>query len=517
MRIRIIAAACALAASLTACSDDGGAADGNEPIDDPVRRYGLGPVHDPNTTYQDDVVLIDDGPRAIRSVSDDGLVWTMDGNAKGVRDVRPGKIMFATSNAVGRVVKVEPAGEDVAVTLGPADITSVIKDGELDIDRPLDLNDLVFQEIPGLTKIVDAGDPPPSSEPEEPADTEAPEEPENTEEPADTTESEAPEEPEVTEPAGFRVVDPPQLGLSARPKIKPMPPPTTGSTYKVSAGDLGAEITRDKESISLKMAYGAGKGGGVKFKGSVTVKMSFDNPSVNSKMSMRGGEMDSSSVSIRGLKAIDINVGVGTSGTSVDNEKRRLEIPVKLLDAPFATPIGPMVAKWEFKFIITTGFTQKKTTVQSSASYPLRGHLGFQNGQLQKPTLSPSRSLVENLFGPTIGVTGLLAAVETKVSIGYGIPLASAGPYAKLQFAAGFTIGSSAGIGGQCKETTVNLTGGVGVGLDLSEKLMSGLVKFLGESIKQELDKAIKAKANYKEVEIAKWSDSEPNIKMCKT
>lgn len=495
MKARGITVMCTVGLLLTAC---GSAPDASQPsVDDPVFQYGLGPVRDPNTIYQDDVVLIDDGPQAIKAVSDDGLVWTMDGNAKGVDEVRPGKIMFATNNAVGRVVEVEPAGDDVAVTLAPADITSVVKEGELDIDRPLNLDDFVFQEIPGLTRLVDAGDSQPSGEP---------------------AESEAQGEPAVVEPGGLRIVGASQLGQPARPKATPMPLPKSGDAYKVSAGDLEAEISRDTESITLKMAYAAaGKGGGGKLKGGATIKLLVDNPRFNGKMSVRDGQVDSSSASIRGLKAIDVKVDVGTSGTSVDNEKQRVELPIKLLSAPFATPVGPMVAKWEFKFIITPGFTQKGTTVQTSATYPLRGHLGFENGKLQKPTLDKSRSLVENLFGPTIGVTGLTVAVETKVSVGYGVPLASAGPYAKLQFAAGVTVGSSAGIAGQCKETTVVVTGGIGFGLDISEKLADGLTKVLGDRFKKVFDAENKISSNYKEVKIHNWSDAEPNSKMCKT
>jgi len=44
-------------------------------------------------------LLIDGGPAAIRSVSSDGLVSTMDGHAGAVGDLQPGKIMCAASEA----------------------------------------------------------------------------------------------------------------------------------------------------------------------------------------------------------------------------------------------------------------------------------------------------------------------------------------------------------------------------------------------------------------------------------
>src|SRR5690348_4626153 len=47
-------------------------------------RFGRTPVPDKSVTYQPDVVLIGGGADAVRSVSADGLTWTLRGDAPGV-------------------------------------------------------------------------------------------------------------------------------------------------------------------------------------------------------------------------------------------------------------------------------------------------------------------------------------------------------------------------------------------------------------------------------------------------
>jgi hypothetical protein len=464
LRAPIIAIVCVLVASLAACGgrDAGGGQDGQRTVDDPVRRYGLGPTHDPNTTYQDDVVLIDDGPRAVRSVSDDGLVWTMDGAAKGIRDVRPGKIMFATSEAVGRVVKVEPRGDDVAVTLGPAALTSIVKDGELNLDRPLDLDNLVLQEVPGLTRIVDSADP----------------------RPTDTAEPTSTDEPEAPETTGFRASG----GLlGAAGSAKPLPPPkaiTPGdnAAFKIAVGDFDAKVVRQNGDISLRLSRQKG------IMGVFTITLQFSDPRVRAKVSIKDGHVTDSSVNVTGFEGIRVDIDAGSEGGVADNMKTRLELPFTLVDVPFETPIGPMVCKWTMKFLLTTGFTQKKTTLRTSATYRVAGGVNFTGGQLGNPKVTPNRQLVENLSGPTIGVTGLVVAAEFKGYIGYGLPVVSAGIYSKTQVSFGLTTGSSAGLGEPCHEGTAVFTTAVGVGLDMSHEIKSGLTKLIGKVVKEELE-----------------------------
>src|SRR5208283_2852977 len=81
-------------------------------------RYGASPEQNSKITYQPDVVFVG-GADSIVSVSADGLIWTISGSSPNVNELRPGKIMFASSLGVGRVLKVSQQGANKQVVLGP--------------------------------------------------------------------------------------------------------------------------------------------------------------------------------------------------------------------------------------------------------------------------------------------------------------------------------------------------------------------------------------------------------------
>ena len=60
-------------------------------------------------------------------MSPDGLTWTIVGNAPGVAKLQVGKIMAATTLALGRVLAIKRVGPNVQVTLGPTTLTDVFR------------------------------------------------------------------------------------------------------------------------------------------------------------------------------------------------------------------------------------------------------------------------------------------------------------------------------------------------------------------------------------------------------
>lgn len=111
-------------------------------------------------------MVLPDGPAAIRTVSDDRMVWTLDGGAKGAGDLAPGKVLFASSDAVGRVLRLDRRGGDVAVTLAPVSLTEVVSDAHLTLSQPVALDALEFREVPDLPgAVVDAPADMPSAKP----------------------------------------------------------------------------------------------------------------------------------------------------------------------------------------------------------------------------------------------------------------------------------------------------------------------------------------------------------------
>jgi len=118
-------------------------------------EYGYAPRPDSSVEYQPDVVIVKGGGSIIRSVSKDGLTYTIDGDADGTGDLRPGKVMFVTGEAAGRVIRAERSNDDLAVTLAPVELTDIVRNGTFSIDQPLDVEAQSFQTLPDLLGEVD--------------------------------------------------------------------------------------------------------------------------------------------------------------------------------------------------------------------------------------------------------------------------------------------------------------------------------------------------------------------------
>src|SRR3984957_11040265 len=65
-------------------------------------KYGIAPKRGPGVTYQDGIILMEHGDKAIRSFASNGMEWTFDANAPQVSDIQVEKILFATGRCVGR-------------------------------------------------------------------------------------------------------------------------------------------------------------------------------------------------------------------------------------------------------------------------------------------------------------------------------------------------------------------------------------------------------------------------------
>ncbi len=118
-------------------------------------KYGIAPKRGPGVTYQDGIILMENGDKAIRSFASNGMAWTFDANAPQVSDIQVGKILFATGRCVGRVLVLQRDGDKVSVILGPIQLTDVIKEGNFAYDQPLDLNSLTTVVAPDFPGAAD--------------------------------------------------------------------------------------------------------------------------------------------------------------------------------------------------------------------------------------------------------------------------------------------------------------------------------------------------------------------------
>src|SRR4029077_1242057 len=111
-------------------------------------QYGIAPTRNSQVTYQPDVIIPDGGANAVRSVSSDGLTWTIDATAAHADELVPGKIMFITGRGVGRVLGTTRNGNDLNVLLGPVAITDVIKQAHLTGSQDLDMSAMTAYSAP---------------------------------------------------------------------------------------------------------------------------------------------------------------------------------------------------------------------------------------------------------------------------------------------------------------------------------------------------------------------------------
>src|SRR6185437_12113726 len=124
----------------------------------------VGTPLDPRVVYAPDVILMEEGDKAIKMAASDGMTWVFDASAPHVNELQEGKIVFATGRAVGRIGQITRAGGTVTVKLAPVQITEVIHQGHFLIDSNFRPQDLIVYTAPDFPSVLDLS-PPPSAKP----------------------------------------------------------------------------------------------------------------------------------------------------------------------------------------------------------------------------------------------------------------------------------------------------------------------------------------------------------------
>jgi hypothetical protein len=115
------------------------------------QKYGIAPTPDPNIEYQPDVIVVGGGADSVRSQDGNGFIWTIDANAAHATDLAPGKIIFLTNRAVGRVLGIRKDGDNLVLVLGPVDLAEVVRKADIHIaGMPIDLDEAIPYTLPDL-------------------------------------------------------------------------------------------------------------------------------------------------------------------------------------------------------------------------------------------------------------------------------------------------------------------------------------------------------------------------------
>ncbi|MEU2614859.1 hypothetical protein ABZ570_25215 [Micromonospora sp. NPDC007271] len=453
-------------------------------------RYGYGPKPDKSVVYQPDVVLVDGGSRAVRSVRGDGFTYVIDGKARGIKDVAPGKIMFVTSEAVGRVVKVERSGGDKAVTLAPVRLTDVVRDGHFTFDQPLDVAAQSFSRLPDLLgEVVDGG-------------------------PAGTT----PVVPDAAQATGLGVN---AIGAGdvrfAVPPIVLAPAREPGSqgakSMKQKIGDWDVEAYKDKSKLGLTASHSTAV---QRLKVDFDIQLLLRNLRAWGDIRVTNGVIPNPQFRIDGVEGLAITIAAGAEGGLEDNKKAKIELPIEVKQ-PIIIGGFPATLTETFKFLVTTGFSAKNGNIRATGKWGLSGPIGYVQSAVLTPTFSVQKSIVQSIRGVSIGVEGLVVAAEFRFGFMLGLPVAGAGPFVGIVASVGVTNGSAAGRVGlplpvgpgvKCRGSTLVLTVRAGEGISVSAPLTKAIEHVLKISIPKEAD--------FIKKDIVNRTVVEPDVPLCR-
>ena len=438
-------------AASTAAASSGSSAG---PASDPELAYGRAATRDPAFTYQSDVVFVGGGAAIVRSVSADGLTWSIDGSAPGAADLKVGSVLLATSRLVGRVAAVSDDGGNRTVTLAPIDITDIIRDGHIVVDQPLALDGLAYQELPALeasavTPLASAGpsgspDASPSADPSASAGADV-----------------AAPAPDAELAVARTTVTLPTIRLKAQSGGSL--PPVSKQCMEVSLTGWSVAPCYQNGRLTFQVTHKVGTG--LKFGGSVTMRM--PHLSTHMDLTVANGETGGATMTLSGVDGIDVSISAGIANQT-DNAALRFEVPIDAYIPLEAVTGLPLVAYVEFKGAVDTALSGKNSTLTAQGSYDLSGPIGVQNGTAVAPTLSVAQSLIKSISGITIGASALTLAVRLKLMLGVGAPGFATGPF--MSVTASFGIGRGSVLGSpiaDCRTGSLNLWVGGGTGIEI--------------------------------------------------
>lgn len=383
-------------------------------LSDAEKRFGISPERTAGLTYQPDVMLLRAGVNAIRSLSDNGLVWTLDPRAEGIDGIQPGKVLLLSTKAAGRVLAVTRTKAGVEVVLGPADITEIVREGSFSIDQPVDLTQALQMALPA------------SFDPVRPV---------------------APIVANAFRPGtqGF-IISPVRFVQQAEEhdfRVIPM----------ASVKGVGAEL-RSKPGGVLMVAQ---------------IVFRLEAPSLNVRLNIQPAGVVSALVELKGAAGIEVAFEAASPGPNARNINADrpapvdLFIPINGLGVPFAVHVRQA-------FRLQTAFASTGT-VKAHGFYQLSGGIRaeYSGGKFSvggPEGLGKTETLLPNLKGALFGPAGIVFTHQVNVMVGVGVAGFVAGPFVydnnSITAAKGSALSRPATP--ECRRETVAMAVGAGVG-----------------------------------------------------
>lgn len=393
-------------------------------------RYGGNITHVAGLTYQPDVVVIQNGADAVRSVSADGLAWTMDRSAPGVGDLRVGEIMLATALGAGRILAMSPAGDLVQVVLGPVALTDVIRDGHFASTVPIPLTGGLYyaQTAASATSVGVPG-------------------------------------PTTSSTHAQRFVQ-----LAAITSNAPtLPPPSTSPPQSQQGAFTIFPICCDG-GLGVHVGYDNGIG-----RLSATVQLQVSTPTVSFDISIGAGHLLKASIALHGAAGLSYHLQGATTNAGGNVKSGSIWVPGSLtipLGGPFSLSLSQA-----FRLTMQLGGAG---AIKADGDYKLTGDLGFgfsgATPQANAVVVADAASLVRNVAAPSIGISTIAMGWSLRATVGIGTPGLSFGIWYALQPGLAMAVDNTPmSLSFGCATAGINIAGQYGVGYHIPEFLASGI------------------------------------------
>jgi hypothetical protein len=394
-------------------------------------KWGISPTRNDKVTYQPDVIIMEHGSDAVRAMASNGLTWTIDANAPHADEIKVDKILFATGRVMGRILAVDHTPNGLAVTLGPVEITDVIKDCNLKSDQPLDFSSAVVYTAPDY--------------------------------PGATTE----DKPSATE-TSFGAPRVPAFFASYQQAAQATAGPTFGPPVQmfidnfmiipVCCHGLGITIAREGSGVTMH----------------ATAAVELNDPHVHFELDIRHGTIYTAVVQLKGTAGFRVLFGARTDAGVTGNIKKNFFVPV---DNTFpllglAVPLSVVIRQ---TLRVETIFSAQTGTLEATGEYAFTGDFkaGKEHGgawMAQGPMgVTTKQNLANTLTGVSMGVNGLVFAYGAKVIVGIGAFGFVTGPYVGYNTVIG--VNKSPDLPGTlpCGSGTLNTSLRYGVGYQIPQ------------------------------------------------
>lgn len=418
------------------------------------RSYGtsVGPI--PGAVYQPDVVLIGGGADAIVGAQDNGLVWTVKGNAPGVDELAVGKIMAATSFATGRVLKLQSVeGGNKQVILGPVGLTDVFKQLHVASSSPVTLSSPLAYAYNHSPLTSNEGD--------------------------DGQDAMPPPAPDV---AYSRQIN--AAGPVAIPSTIPSQPPSfkleepAVHALPVHEGKFTLTSICCSPDQAVRISYNEPAGRMAAIVGMIV----GPDPLVDFHIDIDFSGLKEAVFELHGPQALEFQFDAATKDASGNYRSPTMRIPLS-----FSFPVGniPFTVTLD-QSIHASIQLAGQAAFKSEGKYKIDGALGFayRNGKFQwsKPHFSSELSSLQNAFSLSAGINALSIGYGVHFAIGIGVIGFNGGPFFDVDATLAIDKDGSppqTSLTAGCATAAVSVKGTIGVGYTIPNFLARALNKFL--------------------------------------